>query len=195
MVTPGDMNSDKHERVTELYRPTGTRCFLIRFDVDGDAEVIMKTTILAIVFVALASTLSTLAHAEEHHASEGEHKNHLSLFLGNTHEEGEDEFTIGLDYERRLDEFWGIGGLVDHAGGEFDTTVLAVPLFFHPHKRWRLLLAPGVEIHNGDSEFLIRAGVGYEFEVNEWTVSPEFSVDRVDNEYIQVFGLSIGRGF
>ena len=57
------------------------------------------------------------------------------------------------------------------------------------------MLAPGVELHSGDSEFLVRAGVGYEFEVNEWTVSPEFGVDRVNSEYINVFGISIGRGF
>lgn len=156
----------------------------------------MKTTILTITSLMFIGALSTLAKAEElHHPSEGEHKHRLSVFLGNTHEEGEDEFTIGIDYERRLNASWGIGGLIDHAGGKFDTTVLAVPVFFHLDRHWRLLVAPGVEIHSGDSEFLVRAGIGYEFEVYEWTVSPEFSVDRVDGEYIQVFGLSVGRGF
>ncbi len=156
----------------------------------------MKMTIVTFTVLVVFTALSTFARAEElHHEDESEHKHHLSIFLGNTHEKGEDEFTIGVDYERRLNALWGIGGLIDYAGGRFDTTVIAVPLFFHPDRHWRLLLAPGIELHGGDSEFLVRAGIGYEFEVNEWTLSPEFSVDRVDGEYVKVIGVSIGRGF
>ncbi len=156
----------------------------------------MKTSISMTAILAMVFLGSVSAQAEEQsHEGTGEHRHHVAVFLGNTHESGEDEFTVGVDYEYRLDALWGIGGLIDYAGGHFDTTVLAVPLFFHPDHQWRFLLAPGVEIHRGGSEFLVRAGVGYEFEVNEWTVSPEFSVDLVNSEYIQVFGISIGRGF
>ena len=126
----------------------------------------MNTTRLTTVSLILFGALSTLANAEEIHGA-SEHQHSLSVFLGNTHENVDDEFTIGVGYERRLNEDWGMGGLIEYAGGKFDSTILGIPVFFYPDRHWRFWLAPGVEIHSGDSEFLVRAGVGYEIELNE----------------------------
>jgi cytochrome c oxidase subunit 1 len=40
-----------------------------------------------------------------------EHRHGVELFLGNTHNDGENGFSIGLTYEYRLSELFGIGGL------------------------------------------------------------------------------------
>ena len=56
-------------------------------------------------------------HAEEH--GEHFHKNHLALFIGSTEaeehhgEKGDPDFTLGVDYERRLSPLFGVGGMFD----------------------------------------------------------------------------------
>jgi hypothetical protein len=53
-----------------------------------------------------------------------------------------------------------------------------------------------LEHREGETEFLFRAGVAYEFELSErWAVIPEVNVDFVDGEEAFVFGLSFGFGF
>ena len=44
---------------------------------------------------------------------EHEERNKASIFLGDTIVHGDNAFTIGFDYEYRLQEHVGIGGLVD----------------------------------------------------------------------------------
>ena len=134
-----------------------------------------------------------IEHREQERAHE--HRHHLALFLGATHTDEGDEFSIGIDYEYRLKPILGVGGLAEYTGGDLETTVLAAALFIHPYDEWRLVLAPGFENEDGDNEFLFRAGVSYAFPVGKWTVSPEFNVDFVDEEENLVYGLSFGRGF
>ena len=67
----------------------------------------------------------------EHH-----HKNHIALFIGSTEgeaEEGEKEdrdFTLGVDYERRLTELIGIGGLYDWVAEGRREFLIGMPVFF-----------------------------------------------------------------
>jgi hypothetical protein len=121
----------------------------------------------------------------------------VGVFTGTTHTEGENEFTVGADYEYRVPgvSFLGVGGLVDHAGGELDSTVVAAAAFIHFRKRVRLLVAPGIERSHGDNESLVRAGVAYRLRLKRLTISPEFNVDFVDGEEITVYGVSVGWGF
>jgi hypothetical protein len=141
--------------------------------------------------------LEILAEEAEHSEKGGvhDHRHHLALFLGATHTDEEDEFSIGIDYEYRLKPILGVGGLVEYTGGVLETTVVAAALFIHPYDEWRLVLAPGFENEGSDNEFLFRAGVSYQFPVGKWTISPEFNVDFVDGEENLVYGLSFGWGF
>ncbi len=59
----------------------------------------------------------------------------------------------------------------------------------------RFILAPGFDYRQDRHDFLFRAGVGYEFEIDRWSISPEFNVDFVDGEQVLVYGLSFGYGF
>ena len=148
-------------------------------------------------FLALLLTMTPKgAVAEnEHGHHEAAHSHRLELFLGNTHEDSEDGFSVGLAYEYRITEILGTGGLVEYAGGDLDKWLAGVPLFIHPHKGWRFVLAPGLEHKHSENEFLFRAGVAYEFEIGRWSITPEFNVDFVEGEEALVYGLSFGYGF
>lgn len=119
----------------------------------------------------------------------------LELFLGNTHEDNEDGFTVGLTWEYRLQEIFGAGVFWEYAAGPFDKWAAALALFIHPYKGLRFVVAPGLEHNDGENEFLFRTGVAYEFEIGRWSITPEFNVDFVDGEESYVYGLSFGRGF
>jgi len=60
--------------------------------------------------------LQALATEEEHEAHKESHydRHHVAILLGNTHEEDEDNFTIGLDYEYRFSQSLGIGLLIEY---------------------------------------------------------------------------------
>ncbi len=49
----------------------------------------------------------------------------MALFLGSTHADDEDEFTVGLDYEYLFHEMLGVGCLIDHAEGKLGTSYQA----------------------------------------------------------------------
>ena len=63
-------------------------------------------------------------HEDAHHEEGAAHRHHVALFIGDTHVESEDKFTLGVDYEDRLTPLFGVGGLVDHAFGDHETTVV-----------------------------------------------------------------------
>jgi hypothetical protein len=136
-------------------------------------------------------------HGEEgaHHGEHEFHRHHVSIFVGDSNERGEDAFTLGLDYEYRLSKLFGIGALVDFADEPLDTAVVGVPFFFHATPHLKLLVAPGLEHEHEGDEFLVRLGVIYDFEVGRYTISPAVNVDFVDEEEVWVYGLNFGRGF
>ncbi len=155
-----------------------------------------------VVIVGVLATGLTLsvpvsaADVERSHSEAHEHHHHIAVIIGNTHtEHGEDAFTIGLDYEYRVSSLIGVGVLGEYAAGDIDTWVVGVPFALHPVAGWRLTAMPGLEIHEGESAFLFRTGVGYEFELNEFTVMPEINADFVDGETNLFFGASIGVKF
>ena len=78
---------------------------------------------------------------DEGEVSEGEHKNHLAVFLGVTVEEDENAFSLGVDYERRVSRRFGIGALVDYASGDVRAFVVGLPVFIHATDRLRFIVA------------------------------------------------------
>jgi hypothetical protein len=145
--------------------------------------------------------------AHGHKEAAHRHRHHVALFAGGTHadieieeagivrEESEDAFTVGLDYEYRLRPLFGVGGLVEYAGGDLETTIVAGALFIHPVGGLKFILAPGVEHEGDENEFLFRAGVYYDFFFGNFSITPTFSVDFVDGEEDLVYGVSFGYGF
>jgi hypothetical protein len=133
-------------------------------------------------------------HEKTHEAAHDFHPNMLGLFIGTTQEGSEEDFTLGLEYERRFNKSFGIGVFAEKVTGDLDFWVYGVPFAYHTG-RWKLYVAPGVEDGEHGSEFLARIGGEYAFEVGEWEISPQLNVDFVDSEEVWVFGFVIGKGF
>ncbi len=118
------------------------------------------------------------------------------MFLGNTHtEEGVDAFAIGGQYEYRVSPLVGIGVMGEYTFEDVDSWVVGVPFTLHPGAGWQLVAMPGVELEGDETTFLFRAGVGYQFELEQFTIKPEFNADFVGGEVDLVFGASLGFGF
>jgi hypothetical protein len=108
------------------------------------------------------------------------HRHHVAVFVGATHADGTDEPTVGAHYEYLVTPKIGVGALVDHTGGDLDSTIVAAALGFHPHAGWTLIAAAGNENTNHGDEFIARAGIGYEFELNgSWSLTPQLNFDFV----------------
>ena len=145
---------------------------------------------ISLVFFSLIIIIPNSVFAEESNFDEFDHSQQVGFSMGNTHEGGEDGFTVGIKYEYRFSETNGVGGLIEYSSGELDSWVIAVPLFIHPYKGLRLLGAIGFEERNNDTEFLFRAGIGYEFGLNDrWNIIPEFNFDFVDGDEKYGYGV------
>ena len=143
-----------------------------------------KLYILAFV----VSAASAAAEAQES-GTEAEDRNFIELFVGITHDDGENDPSLGLTYERRFGRF-GTGFIVEFTKDARRNSVGALPFFWHPAEPWRTLVAIGTEYSDGENSFLTRVGGSYEFEFSGWSLSPEVNVDFVDEGTVLVFGAS-----
>jgi outer membrane scaffolding protein for murein synthesis (MipA/OmpV family) len=153
---------------------------------------------------AVAAEESASNHGAVSHTGAGEahehdyHRNVVAAFVGMTSEERREKaLTYGVEYERRLSSSIGLGLILEHASGDLDFTIVAVPFAYH-NGHWKLYAAPGVEYSNDnyETEFLMRLGVEYAFEIGKgFELSPQVDVDFVDGEVVTVIGLTLGYGF
>jgi hypothetical protein len=154
--------------------------------------------LLMALLLALVSSLAQAAGNESTHEGSQENaveKNVIALFAGVTFKgHREDEPALGIEYERRLSESFGIGGILEYTDGEHDFWVYAVPVAYH-NGPWKLYVAPGIEEKDDKSEPLLRLGVEYGFEVGDWEISPQFDVDFVNGEQVIILGVTFGWGF
>ena len=149
----------------------------------------------ALGFFALLLVLQVAQSVEAQESDvEGGALNSIELFLGGTIDDNDIDASIGIGYERRLSQQFGIGGLVEATAGRRDW-VLVVPVFWHPVDPWRFLLGPGVDDSDGDNELMMRLGASYEIEFDGWSLSPELNLDFVDGDVLVVLGASFGWKF
>ena len=164
-----------------------------------------------LVFAGQTSTLRAQeegvgTHEEEHHG----HDNAVSLFLGGATNLGSDGqssetgFAIGLEYARRVATWLKIGLLAEYASSDTSQDyIFALPLFAHLTKNLVLVAAPGVEsssieeggLEEEETEFLMRFGTIYEFELNNWAIGPQVNADLVNGHWTLIYGMSFGIGF
>jgi opacity protein-like surface antigen len=146
---------------------------------------------------------------------------HLALFLGYGVEEkkdhDEDTSAVGLEYEYRFSDNWGVGAVYEQLGDD-DTIrdeVVVIPVSLHLGHGWRFFAGPGYESHSSSNadkshdecgtegehkhkdKFLLRLGAGYEFKIGQhWSIAPEFLVDAIetgDNTWLA--GIAFGYHF
>ena len=144
-----------------------------------------KTVVL--IFLACAANIT--AQAQES-GEEAEKKNFVEVFVGITHDDGENEPSLGVTYERRMQEKFGTGFIIEFTDADNRETIVALPFFWHPAEPWRVVVAVGNEYDDGEHRFLTRVGGSYEFEFSGWSLSPEVNVDFVDDRTVLVFGAS-----
>jgi len=102
---------------------------------------------------------------------------------------------LGIEYERRLNDRFGIGGILEHTYGELDVWVYAVSFAYHSGP-WRLYAAPGIEDTHHGSEKMLRLGVEYGSPAGRWIIAPQFDIDFVEREAeVLVIGERFARGF
>ena len=128
------------------------------------------------------------------------HRNWAALFIGVTSEERRNgKPALGVEYARHLNPAFAIDGIVEYTFGDHDFWVVAVP-FAYRTGPWKVYVAPGFEIEElrdgpSDSEFLLRIGGEYAFEIGELEIAPQIDVDFVDDETVLIFGVTIGKSF
>ena len=150
---------------------------------------------VAVFLLTMPSQVLAAEEKQEEHKESHYHRNHVGLFLGSTHEEGEDEFTIGLDYEYRFSQYVGIGVLLEYVGEDDREGVGMVPLFLHPYRGFRWVAAAGLKPKAEETKFIWRLGIGYRFPIGNWTIAPEFNLDFTEGNTVEVYGVSFGYGF
>lgn len=156
---------------------------------------------LSVLLIALVALILTGMGAEKVMAeeeTEEEGRNELALFLGGTHTSEDDAFSVGLDYEYRVNRLFGIGGVVEYTGADFRDWIVGLPLCLHPWRELKVFLAPGVDFDRPDGEtyFLLRVGTEYGFAIgNGFEIAPALNVDFTSEETALVYGLSFARKF
>lgn len=166
----------------------------------------MRKLIIRSVFSALCATVVggfsnvTLAagggHGGGHHVPD----HAVGLFLGGTTGAGHTDYTIGLEYEYRVNEKFGFGPIIEFspdAHGGDGVSVYMAGLHFHPFGGLRLTGGVGAEVvhaHGGEAEEIFRLGAAYDIELgNAFAIAPTVNVDFVNGHELVVFGVVLIR--
>ncbi|MEO1028577.1 MAG: hypothetical protein AAFX02_05910 [Pseudomonadota bacterium] len=127
-----------------------------------------------------------------------ERRHHLSAVFGGTTllDAEETAFTLGIDYEYRINELIGVGGVVEYAFGDIEATTLLAVADIHLWKGLAVQVGPGVEWINDETFAIGRVGLLYEIELeHHFTIAPQVHYDISEFEDSLVFGISIGKAF
>lgn len=159
-----------------------------------------KISLITAVTLA-ASALNPVFAGDGGSASDAHYPaNIVGIFVGAT-DSGETDFTIGVEYERRISKKFGFGGVIEHSPDAHNgdgVSVALVEIFVHPVGRWRVIGGVGAEKLHGASGYtktLFRTGVAYDFKVGDFEIAPTFNVDHVGGKQLTVFGVSFLRHF
>ena len=121
-----------------------------------------------------------------------ESKSDISLFLGATSGSEDTAFTIGVDYQYRISNVFGVGAILDHASGDIKSTLVAPALFLHV-KNLSFTVAPGAEFSDDETTMVLRVVAEYEFELSRFSISPAIFYDTErGGDPALVYGLSFG---
>ena len=181
----------------QVYTEISYRLFSCRFVMNSILKLIMSLVVAGFCLnMPPAWAMSSEPGAEVSNGHR-ESSHHFSLLLAGTHIEEADHtsFTIGIDYEYRVNRSLGLGFVVEHAFESIDATTLIAVADIHIWEGLALQIGPGIEFVDEDSFFVGRIGALYEFELeNKYTITPQLHYD-FSHEDAVVFGVAFGRGF
>lgn len=152
-------------------------------------------TVLTTMCAPLAFAQTQEHEAESaHEATHDFHRNFVSGFVGITDEGSESGPTLGIAYERLLNESFAVGLIAEHTFDELDFWLYAAS-FAYRTGQWKWYIAPGVADGEHNTESLLRLGVEYAFEIGAVEIAPHLAMDFVDGEEAIVLGVVIGKAF
>jgi len=95
-------------------------------------------------------------------SEEEEPLNLIAIFTGYTTERGEGGGTLGIEYERRINSWLGVGILGEVVFGSHPASVFAAGVYLRPTEDLAVVVMPGVEFEDEeDGRFLMRLGLNY----------------------------------
>lgn len=146
--------------------------------------------------------LSVLAFVTSVQASEYRHR--LSAFTGfvDSVQNNENDFAFGGEYEYRPFKHVGCGFGYERSDKAIHTQG-ANKLFgtVTVHPIWGLRLSGSIgevavgHFWNGSDSTLKRYTVGYDFTINNLVMSPVWSMDRINQDDVQSYGVQVGVTF
>lgn len=182
----------------------------------------LRLLFINVIFQIPCSWLIAQEHGHEtNHDESHEFKHHrVAIIIGHGHvfgaesvENGKNIVTIptwGIDYQYWVNEKFGMGlksdieimDYVVHSGEEnqvirSNPVIVSTVFLYHPSKGWNFLIGPGIEFEESHNFFVIRAGMGYEFELpRHWDFAPEIVLDLKDGNIGSfTWGIGIGKRF
>ncbi len=153
---------------------------------------VVRITISAFVLLILLTIPQMLL------AADADHPHHLAVVGGFARHHSKDANFLGLEYEYRLTDRWGIGGYYEQTFDGFDLEALGLLGIYHPGSGWKFIGGIGVEgkLNSNKSKLLLRASVGYDFHAGKTSITPLLAVDWIeDNSTTTYLGVAVGFGF
>jgi len=156
------------------------------------------------IVVALCLSLGSIGAIADESNSEGAHggeeghgKHALAAFLGVTREHGENRETLGFEYSYRINKSWSVGGVIERAERDNDSTLAIVFVHLWPYKGLFLGVGAGRKDPGDERENTLRGTIGYEFELGgSWSIAPQANLDAIEGEENEeVYGIAIGKRF
>ena len=147
---------------------------------------------------ASAGAIADETQSQGKHEEEADHGKHvLAAFLGVTHEHGENLETLGIEYSYRISKSWSIGGVIERAEREKDSTLALLFAHLWPYKGLFLGAGVGRKDPGDERENVLRGTIGYEFELGKgWSFAPQANLDFIENEENEeVYGIALGKRF
>ena len=117
------------------------------------------------------------------------------VFVGGTTERGGGGFTLGGQYEYKINKQWGAGAVLDFTFGSDFATVIGVAGYWHPWKTLNVMAAPAVDLNSDD--FFVRLGASYDFPFKQYDISlaPALYVDVGAKSTPIMIGILISQAF
>jgi len=156
--------------------------------------VVCKTAIGILLFAVAGSPVVS---AGETGGEEADAKHALAVFGGVTREESENLETVGVEYAYRINKSWSVGGVIERAVREDNSTLAIVFVHLWPYKGLFLGVGVGRKDPFDERENTVRGTIGYEFELGGgWSIAPQANLDVIENEENEeVYGISVGKRF
>jgi hypothetical protein len=158
----------------------------------------MKTLAIAFCILFSAAAIADETESQATHGGEESHgKNALAVFAGVTREHSENLETLGIEYSYRLHKNWSVGGVIERAVREKNSTLIIAFVHLWPYKGLYVGAGIGRKDPDDERQNTARATIGYEFEfVGGWSISPQANLDAIENEENEeVYGIVFGKRF